>query len=115
MKKFVQNKITIIVGCVLLVLVIGIVVWACKGCAEKEPEVLFSEEGITVEDMADDDLDVDEEKDATQGSIITAPDDWESGESTDDATEDKKEPEKQPVDEKEENEAETSTGFGKLF
>lgn len=119
MKKFLQNKITIIIGCVILVLLIGVIIWARKGCSEKEPEDVFSEDGIKIEDMADDivddETDDDETKDITQGNAVTAPDNWESGDTTDSATENNKKPEKQPEKEKEENEAETTGGFGKLF
>ncbi len=117
MKKILQNKTMIVVGCVLLVLLVGLIIWACRGCTDKEPdpEYIFSEEGMTIEDVADDIIDDDETKDTTQGNAITAPDNWDSGDATDSTTEDKKEPEKQPEDDKEENEAETTGGFGKLF
>ncbi len=116
MKKFLRNKIAIIIGCVILVLLIGVIIWACKGGSEKEPEDVFSEDGIKIEDVADDvvddDTDDDETKDITQGNAITAPDNWDSGDTTDSTTENNKKPEKQP---EEENEAETTGGFGKLF
>lgn len=122
MGKLIQNKKLVIFSSVILILLIGVIIWACASCSGEKPHDAFSEDGMNVVEDQDN---VMEEKDddakiQIQEEEIKAPSNWgddspslDVGGDTTQTPEDGEE-EKQP-DSKEDDEADTTSGYGKPF
>ena len=81
MKKIIRNKNVVILSVVVLILCIGILIWACSSCTGNDPYEGFSEDGMQVIDIPDEeDSQEDEapnkEENQMKEDEIKAPSNW---------------------------------------